>query len=177
MIRRMSFVNILIVVFTLSGCAGILAPSHHSPEQYSAVFAAASAGDMPTLRRDLEVDPHLLTATEWEGRRLLHDAADKSQLDAVRYLLDLGANINAVTTDGRTALHMAAQRGDIAMITLLRRGAPTFTNPMLRAGLLLIVPSSGAAKMLRRCYDRHLPSFRVCFSSNSIISSDRCRDG
>lgn len=122
--RRISFVGILAGVFALSGCAGILTPSHHAPEEYGAVFAAASAGDIPTLRRDIDDNPHLLKATEWEGRTLLHDAADKSQLDAARYLLDRGADVNAVTTDGRTALHMAAQRGDIAIITLLlSRGA------------------------------------------------------
>ena len=122
--RRISFIGILVGVFALSGCAGIVTPSHHTPEEYSAIFAAASAGDIPTLRRDIDNNPQLISETEWEGRTLLHDAADKSQLDAVRYLLDRGADVNARTSDGRTALHMAAQRGDILMITLLlSRGA------------------------------------------------------
>jgi ankyrin repeat protein len=115
----------LIAVLVLARCAGVLTPSQHVPEQYSSVFAAASAGDIPMLRHDIDADPSLLKATEWEGRTLLHDATDKSQLETVRYLLDRGSDIDAVTKDGRTALHMAAQRGDIAMMTLLlARGAP-----------------------------------------------------
>lgn len=119
MTRRISFVGILVGVLALSGCASVLTASHHTPEEYSAVFAAASTGDIQTLRRDIDENPQLIKANEWEGRTLLHDAADKSQLEAARYLLDRGADVNASTTDGRTALHMAAQRGDLPMITLL----------------------------------------------------------
>lgn len=124
MIRRLYLSVLLVALVGLVRCAGVLTPSHHETAQYSAAFAAASAGDIPTLRRDVDADPGLLKATEWEGRTLLHDATDKSQLATVKYLLDRGSDINAITSDGRTALHMAAQRGDIAMITLLvSRGA------------------------------------------------------
>jgi len=52
------------------------------------------------------------------------DAADKSQVETAKFLLDRDCDVDAVTDDGRTALHMAAQNGDIPMITLLlARGA------------------------------------------------------
>lgn len=117
--KPFAFVGIVMGCFALSGCAGKLMPSHHAPEEYSAIFAAASAGDIAKLRRDIDDDPELIKATEWDGRTLLHDAADKSQASTAQYLLDRGADVNAVTGDGRTALHMAAQRGDISMIKLL----------------------------------------------------------
>jgi ankyrin repeat protein len=112
------------VLLLLTGCVGVLTPSHHVPEAYSAVVAAAAKGDLPTLERSISADPALVTEKEWDGRTLLHDAVDNSQIGAATYLLDRGADVNAVTIDGRTSLHMAAQRGDAAMITLLLgRGA------------------------------------------------------
>jgi ankyrin repeat protein len=122
--NRRSYNAAVLALLLLAGCAGIITPSHHDPEAYSGVFAAASMGDTATLERDLSADPALLRQTEWDGRTLLHDAVDNSQTVAATYLLDRGANVNAVMADGRTPLHMAAQRGDLAMISLLiRRGA------------------------------------------------------
>jgi ankyrin repeat protein len=120
MMRRISLACLLLALSISSGCAGgVITPSKHVTEEYNNAFAAASAGDLDTLRSELNDDPTLIKATEWDGRSLLHDAVDKSQLNAAKLLLDKNANIDAVTTDGRTALHMAAQHGDIPMITLL----------------------------------------------------------
>jgi len=126
---RPSYNAAVVVVLVLAGCAGIVTASHHDPKGYSDVFAAAEKGDMATLRADLTADPALLMQTEWDGRTLLHDAADNSQIEAANYLLDRGADGNAVAADGRTALHMAAQRGDVAMISLL---LAHHANPQLR---------------------------------------------
>lgn len=104
---------------TASSCAGVTTPSRHSTEQYSAVFAAASSGDLATLKRDIATDPALVTNTEWEGLTLLHDAVDKGHVEVAGYLLVSGADVSAVTSDGRTSLHIAAQHGDVRMMTML----------------------------------------------------------
>jgi len=111
----------LLIAFSLflGGAGGIITPSRHLTEEYNNAFAAASAGDLTTLRNEVDADPTIVKATEWDGRTLLHDAVDKSQMEVTKYLIDENCDINALTTDNRTALHMAAQHGDIPMITLL----------------------------------------------------------
>jgi ankyrin repeat protein len=83
------------------------------------VFAAATSGDLSTVREAVNRDPTLLKATEWDNATLLHDAVGQKHRDIAAYLLDKGADVNAVTKDGLTALHMAAQNGDIVIIKLL----------------------------------------------------------
>ena len=52
------------------------------------------------------------------------DAAQAGDLDAVRALLQAGADANAAHGDGTSALHWAAERGDAAMVeALLHAGA------------------------------------------------------
>src|SRR4051812_38751650 len=47
------------------------------------------------------------------------DAAMKGDRDAVRALLKQGADVSAAKGDGMTALHFAAERGDVAMTEML----------------------------------------------------------
>jgi ankyrin repeat protein len=117
----------LILFFTfstaLSGC-GLVAPSHHRTEDYTPVFAAATGGDLTTIREAVDENPSLVRATEWDGATLLHDTVGQNHQDVAAYILDKGGDVNATTKDGLTALHMAAQNGNIAIITLLLgRGA------------------------------------------------------
>jgi ankyrin repeat protein len=112
----------LILFFALStfvtGC-GLVTPSHHRTEDYTPVFAAATGGDLATVREAVDKDPTLVKATEWDNATLLHDAVEQKHQDVATYVLDKGADVNAVTADGVTALHMAAQNGDIGIIQLL----------------------------------------------------------
>jgi ankyrin repeat protein len=112
----------LILWFALAtlfnGCALVLS-SNHRTEDYAPVFAAATSGDLPTVREAVKRDPTLLKATEWDNATLLHDAVGQKHQDVAAYLLDKGADVNAVTKDGLTALHMAAQNGDTVIIRLL----------------------------------------------------------
>ena len=59
-----------------------------------------------------------------KGCKPLHIAAYFDDVETIEHLLTAGAQIEAVGTDGQTALHMAAGRGNrAAVLTLLRRGA------------------------------------------------------
>ena len=61
------------------------------------------------------------------------DAAMEGDFDAVRALITRGADVNASQGDGMTALHWAAESGNVAMIeTLLFAGA--FTDVATRNG-------------------------------------------
>lgn len=126
MTRRAQYLFPLLALSIFYGCAaGILTPSHHNTENYNNAFAAASQGNLTELQADISHDRALLKATEWDGMTLLHDAVDKSQLAAAKYLIAQGANVSATTKDGRTPLHIAAQHGNVEMISLLLdHGAP-----------------------------------------------------
>jgi len=106
------------VATLFSGCS-LFSPSHHRTEDYTPVFAAASGGDLTTVREAVDRDPSLLKATEWDNATLLHDAVGQKHQDVAVFLLDRGADPNATTKDGLTPLHMAAQNGDTAIIRLL----------------------------------------------------------
>lgn len=118
--RRARYLFPLLALSIFYGCAaGILTPSHHDTEEYSNAFAAASQGNLAELQAEVSHDRSLLKITEWDGMTLLHDAVDKSQLAAAKYLIAEGADVLAPTKDGRTPLHIASQHGNIEMISLL----------------------------------------------------------
>ena len=51
----------------------------------------------------------------------LIDAAKRSDVEAVRALVEQGLDVNARAADGATALHWAAYRGRVELIQLLIR--------------------------------------------------------
>jgi ankyrin repeat protein len=72
-------------------------------------------------RRD---DVLRLLTTDESGRHALHVAARQGDVDAVRRLLDGGADMSIADEDGRLALHCAAACGNVGVLeVLLDRGA------------------------------------------------------
>ncbi len=97
---------------------------------------AAYSGDLTLMRLLLEhgADPKIATRKNvtalavasgigWvEG--ITHEWSAQESYQAVKLLLDLGVNVNAVDEDGRTALHGAAHKGSNDVVQLLAdRGA------------------------------------------------------
>ena len=104
---------------TLLDSCSLFASSHHRTEDYTAVVAAADACDLAKVQSAVDQEPQLLRATEWDNATLLHDAVGHNCETLVTYLLDKGADVNAVKADGVTPLHIAAQRGNIGIAALL----------------------------------------------------------
>ncbi len=108
---------------------------------------ARSVLPVATIRGDISMMTRILTAfgqlvnmtlQEW-GWSILAEAVKHDQLNAVRFLLDRGANVNQPSLGGSfaTALHQAAWRGNIdCMQLLLERGA--FIDARTKGGNLPI---------------------------------------
>jgi len=96
-------------------------------------FLASASGEVGTMRLLVEVrgDPKLVTVDDTNplmvaagvgterGDRTEQDR--KNALEAAKVALMLGADVNAVNREGRTALHAAAALGDVEMIRLLAK--------------------------------------------------------
>jgi ankyrin repeat protein len=61
------------------------------------------------------------------------DAAMRGDVDKVRELLRQGADVNAALPDGMTALHWAAERGDVPLLNVVIAGG-ALLNPLTRIG-------------------------------------------
>lgn len=84
-------------------------------------------------------------------RSPLTDAAKNGDGNALRALINQGANVNAAETDGTTALHWASYRDDVENADLLlRAGAKVSSANDLGATPLWIASLNGSAAMVRR---------------------------
>jgi ankyrin repeat protein len=88
-----------------------------------AFAAACVSGRVDDARAQLAANPALLDAFDDRGRiELVHRAVDSGRLDAVRFVVGLGFEINGMipgTGYDRTPLHNAAMSGQLEMVELL----------------------------------------------------------
>jgi ankyrin repeat protein len=83
-------------------------------------LVAASAGDVATLRRLLERDPRLARAAYWYAPAV-HFAAREGHVDAVRLLLDSGADPEGNGLNDRNLIEMARERGHEQIARMLEQ--------------------------------------------------------
>jgi ankyrin repeat protein len=93
------------------------------------IFTAAREGNGGEVKRLLDADPTLLERVDVDGDRPLIVAASYGQLEVVRLLMEIGANLNATGSWGDTALICAATRGHVEVTALLlSKGAHANSN-------------------------------------------------
>jgi ankyrin repeat protein len=106
-------------------------------------LTAAAAGDVPALRKRIERSPQLARAEYWYTPAI-HFAAREGHVDAVRLLVDAGADPERNGLNDRNLIEMARERGHERIAQLLehardRRGrvaAQKTDHPIHRAAAL-----------------------------------------
>jgi len=79
------------------------------------IHASAAAGNLRRVRELVEVGPELVHRGDRQGRTPLHCAVPTGKLDLVDYLLDHGADVNAVQAFGNTYSAYRFQPIDLAL--------------------------------------------------------------
>ncbi|NWI08064.1 ANR55 protein, partial [Crypturellus soui] len=104
----------------------MLLPAGDAAEEIdlTVVYQAAANGDVNTLTAVIREDPSILECYDSEGCTPLMHAVSGRQVDTVKLLLKMGANINTQDACGRTSLSLATYLGWLeGCVSLLRNGA------------------------------------------------------
>jgi hypothetical protein len=119
------------------------------------LLGAAAAGDIATMRRALDRSPGLLETRDARGMTPLALAAWHDQLDAVVFLIDHGAAVDARNDNDLTPLFCAIDRGRPGMARLLLdRGADPGVRGFHRRTLLHMAARTGMAEICRELLAR-----------------------
>ncbi|MBP1595599.1 MAG: hypothetical protein H6Q05_976 [Acidobacteria bacterium] len=141
---------ILLVLLVAGACAG--------PPVSLTIFEAAKKGDIAALKAILETNPGSAGARGESGRSPLQEALLAGQGEAVRFLVEAGADVNGRDDEGLDPLGYAALMGDaVAAELLIGRGA----NPGAQDGVggtpLHLAAMRGHANVVRLLCDRGSP--------------------
>src|ERR1051325_7187586 len=94
-------------------------PLQAQPSSPSAeIFEAVKSCNLQKVKSLSDQDPRLLSATEY-GAPLLHLAAYCKDTAVAEVLIDNKADVNAVDSQNRTALILAAMMRNLALVKLL----------------------------------------------------------
>lgn len=88
------------------------------------------------VRKAFENDPKHFRGllARVEPLSILHLAVSEASFDMVDFLLTIGADLTQLTADKRTTLHLAADRGDIPIFSLILTNEPLLINSQDLAG-------------------------------------------
>ncbi|XP_056618083.1 inversin [Triplophysa dalaica] len=89
------------------------------PQNPSQVHAAAVNGDKNTLQKLITAEPRLWDSEDQFGRTPLMYCVLADRLDCAEVLLKAGGAVNKTDHSQRTALHLAAQKGNVRFMKLL----------------------------------------------------------
>jgi ankyrin repeat protein len=117
--------------------------------------AAMIAADCPQNTDMLRMTRALMTpapnrAVEEKFRWSLQDAAARGDMDVLNMLLKLGANVNAVGSEGNRAIEIAARKGNVRFAkALLERGADISLKTSAGTTVLHEAALGGSAQMIQ----------------------------
>ena len=107
------FTYLTLISFIITGCL----PREKSSNLVEAI--SRKQYQFNEFKDMLEANPERILTRNSNGDTLLKIASLKDRYDAVKLLIELGANVNAVNSSGRTALHSACHAGNLESAKLL----------------------------------------------------------
>ncbi len=138
------------IIFLFMYCFVILAQSKNSKlsEADIALIDAAYSGFLETVKTSIAKGANVNILDDYKGTSLMASCMRNRSLSVVRYLIENGADVNIKTTNGTTALMLAAYDGNLELIkflvesgadvnakknngnTILMTGISWFSNPL-----------------------------------------------
>ncbi|KAF9869242.1 hypothetical protein CkaCkLH20_13287 [Colletotrichum karsti] len=110
----------------------------------TALHGAVEYKHMEVIQTLLKKDSRIVHAADFDKRRPLHDAASQGSLAIVEILLDHGADIDAQSKGGITALHLAVKQQEKQVVDyLLERGADIHIRDSRQQTALALATSLG----------------------------------
>ena len=123
---RLALLTLIAVLFALPGSAQV-PPSASELRIYAGLHAAAAKGDVAEIER-LVAAGEKLTIQDSRSRTPLHVAAYGGHHAAVRALLKLGADPNALEIDRYDIITIAAVANDVEMLKIALAGGGNARN-------------------------------------------------
>ena len=158
---RSKFIS-LIMPTILVILVGLLSTSESTAQS---INAEADMGNFEAIKQRVEKDKKMVNFVD-NGTRPLHHAAYSNRIEIVKYLLDNGAEINAVQVGGPTALGQATFRGNSDVVKyLLDKGA----NPDLG-------DEKGATPLHHAAYAGNMELVKLLISHNANVNLQQ-KDG
>jgi uncharacterized protein len=151
--RRRTVTALALIAVVLARPAGAqTAPTSAEIGRYTGLHAAAQAGDAVRIRTLAAADRRGLEARDGHGRTPLHVATFAARGDAVRALIEAGADTDALEADRYDAVTIAAVADDEATLALLLRlGAKaTLTTSRWQGTALIAAAHLGHDGVVRR---------------------------
>ena len=114
--RRVTLLGCVIATLTLFS---FVTPPCLAAQESADIWKAAANGDIATIKQYLQAGVDVNAKEHPGGSQPLLVAAAFGRLEAARLLIENGANVNAKSNDGATALHGAAFFCHTEMVELL----------------------------------------------------------
>jgi glyoxylase-like metal-dependent hydrolase (beta-lactamase superfamily II) len=103
------------------------APAGPPPASTQNVFQAASTGNLARVRALVDADPQIVGARNPNGLTALHAAARYGQRGTAEYLIQKGADVDAVARHSGTPLDVAYESGQTQFVDWLQSHGGSFT--------------------------------------------------